>query len=1091
MTMNQGHLRQPHSVKMTANSLSSALARNLMNSFNRLSVRLDLRKFSAIFYTKAGCRRCPQDDTSLISRRGNKHTVALHHPRVMLAGTILLAMAVATPMSVHADTASKKLVSFSHQVRPIISDKCFKCHGPDAENNKSEFRLDTFENATADLGGYAGIVPGNPKASRLIQTIHSKDLEDVMPPPEAKMTLTEKEKAILAQWIKEGAKYEKHWAFTELAESIAVPTSSHPSAHTPIDHFIAQTLSEHKLTPAPEASRELWLRRLSFDLTGLPPSLTELDAFLTDESPQAYEKQVDRLLVSPAYAERMATEWLDVARYSDSYGYQIDRHRTVWQWRDWVIRSFQGNLPYNDFITHQLAGDMIPNATQETKLATTFNRLHGQKAEGGSVPEEFRQAYISDRVHTVGTAFLGLTMECTKCHDHKYDPLTQKDYFSMAAFFSNIDEFGLYPYMHGDTVPSPSLALSNASQEQQLKALAAQVQQAEAELAKIPAADSTAVLTPVLSKDYAKEKEGATTLNGDRSISLEYANKEKTQRENAVTASLRLLLPKKYERAYVYGQAQATLDSGYRGITLMIEDGLLTAKVAHFYPGNAIEVVSQEPLPIQRWVNLTMSYDGSSSAKGVRLFLDGQPLASKVKYDTLTNKIAPNGKNILIGAVSRDKGLKGAKLKSFQFFETELDPRQIAALHAGNPVFQATPPRLARQKALQTARKKLYDLQDRIPRIMTMRETAGEPVKTHILTRGEYNLPAEEVQPALPAIIKDFTVLQESNNKSGDVTKSNASSQRLNRLDFARSITLPNHPLTARVAVNRYWQMFFGTGLVSTAEDFGNQGAVPSHPELLDWLARDFVDSGWNLQHLIKQIVLSHSYRQSSQASLLSKEQQSILDEQDPENTLLSHFPAGPLTAEMLRDNALAIAGLLAHRVGGHPVRPYDLAHSFKGGRVDKGEGLYRRSLYTHWQVNGPSPLMLTLDAAKRQVCSVKREQTTTPLQSLVLLNSPQFVEAARMTAGNLLATADAAPQRIKKAIRLTTGRSPSEQESKILTDLYQDQLGYFQQHPQEALEFLKTGNKAADPKLPPAELAALTNTVLTLLNYDKTLIKH
>ena len=508
MTMNQGHLRQPHSVKMTANSLSSALARNLMNSFNRLSVRLDLRKFSAIFYTKAGCRRCPQDDTSLISRRGNKHTVALHHPRVMLAGTILLAMAVATPMSVHADTASKKLVSFSHQVRPIISDKCFKCHGPDAENNESEFRLDTFENATADLGGYAGIVPGNPKASRLIQTIHSKDLEDVMPPPEAKMTLTEKEKAILAQWIKEGAKYEKHWAFTELAESIAVPTSSHPSAHTPIDHFIAQTLSEHKLTPAPEASRELWLRRLSFDLTGLPPSLTELDAFLTDESPQAYEKQVDRLLASPAYAERMATEWLDVARYSDSYGYQIDRHRTVWQWRDWVIRSFQGNLPYNDFITHQLAGDMIPNATQETKLATAFNRLHGQKAEGGSVPEEFRQAYISDRVHTVGTAFLGLTMECTKCHDHKYDPLTQKDYFSMAAFFSNIDEFGLYPYMHGDTVPSPSLALSNAGQEQQLKALAAQVQQAEAELAKIPAADSTAVLTPVLSGDYSKEKDG-------------------------------------------------------------------------------------------------------------------------------------------------------------------------------------------------------------------------------------------------------------------------------------------------------------------------------------------------------------------------------------------------------------------------------------------------------------------------------------------------------------------------------------------------------------------------------------------------------
>jgi hypothetical protein len=1088
--MNQGHLRQPHSVKMTANSLSSALARNLMNSFNRLSVRLDLRKFSAIFYTKAGCRRCPQDDTSLFSGRGNKHTVALHHPRVMLACIILLLAAIVLPA--WAESTAPKPISFSHQVRPIISDKCFKCHGPDAENNKSEFRLDTFENATADLGGYAGIVPGNPKASRLIQTIHSKDLEDVMPPPEAKMTLTEKEKAILTQWIVEGAKYEKHWAFTELAESIAVPTSSHPSAQTPIDHFIAQTLSEHKLTPAPEASRELWLRRLSFDLSGLPPTLAELDAFLTDESPQAYENQVNRLLADPAYAERMATEWLDVARYSDSYGYQIDRHRTVWQWRDWVIRSFQGNLPYNDFITHQLAGDMIPNATQETKLATAFNRLHGQKAEGGSVPEEFRQAYISDRVHTVGTAFLGLTMECTKCHDHKYDPLTQKDYFSMAAFFSNIDEFGLYPYMHGDTVPTPSLALSNLNQEKQLATHKAEITRLEQEYASLAISASGQVLKPVIAQDYSKEKAGGRGLNGDHAIRLEYPQ-EKTRRQHPVTASLRLFLPEAYERAWVYGQSQATLDAGYRGITMMIEDGRATVKVAHFYPGNAIEIVTRDTLPIKRWTHLTMSYDGSSRAEGVRLYLDGKPMPIQVRYDTLTNKIDPNKgfKHVVIGAVGRDKGLKGARLKSFDLFETALNPSQVQALHSGAPVMQANSQIVAKQAQLQAARQKLYELQDRIPRIMTMRETAGEPVKTHILNRGEYNQPGEEVQPAMPEILKDFIITQQSNIKPARQPGPTANARRLNRLDFARSITLPNHPLTARVAVNRYWQMFFGTGLVSTAEDFGNQGAVPSHPELLDWLARDFVDSGWNLQHLIKQIVLSHSYRQSSQASLLSKEQQSILIEQDPENTLLSHFPAGPLSAEMLRDNALAIAGLLAHRVGGHPVRPYDLAHSFKGGQVDKGEGLYRRSLYTHWQVNGPSPLMLTLDAAKRQVCSVKREQTTTPLQSLVLLNSPQFVEAARMTAGNLLATPDAAPQRIKKAIRMTTGRSPSEQESKILTELYQDQLDYFQQHPQEALEFLKTGNKAADPKLPPAEFAALANTVLTLLNYDKTLIKH
>ncbi len=1005
--------------------------------------------------------------------------------RWQLGPFLLLA---ASGMSAQAEAPAPKPISFSHQVRPILSDKCFKCHGPDAENNESEFRLDSFENATADLGGYAGIVPGNPKASRLIETIHSNDPEDVMPPPKAKMTLSDEQKAILSQWIKEGAKYEKHWAFTELPESVPVPESKHPSAHTPVDHFIARTLTDHKLSPAPAASRELWLRRVSFDLTGLPPSLAEIDAFLTDESPQAYEKQVDRLFASPAYAERMATEWLDVARYSDSYGYQIDRHRVVWQWRDWVIRAFQGNQPYKDFITHQLAGDLIQGATQESKLATAFNRLHGQKAEGGSVPEEFRQAYIADRVNTVGTAFLGLTMECTKCHDHKYDPLTQKDYFSMAAFFSNIDEFGLYPYMHGDTIPTPSLALNKPGQEKQIAAHKAQIVRVEREYGSLVFSSTDQVLKPVISQNYSKEKDGGRALNGDHAIRLDYPQ-EKTRRQQPMTASLGLLVTEKYERAYIYGQSQATLDAGYRGITMMVEDGKVTVKVAHFYPGNAIEVVSREVLPTKRWIDLTMSYDGSSRAEGVRLYLDGKPMPTEARYDTLTNKIDPNKgfKHVVIGAVMRDKGLKGAKLKSFQLYEAALDPSQVQALHAGAPVMQGNGQIVAKQAQLQAARKKLYDLQDSIPRIMTMRETAGAPVKTHILNRGEYNQPSEEVQPAMPEIIKDFVVLKQQNKSVLD----GAPAQRLNRLDFARSITHSDHPLTARVAVNRYWQMFFGTGIVSSSEDFGNQGAVPSHPELLDWLARDFVNSDWNLHHLIKRIVLSHTYRQSSQLAVLSTTEQGILIEQDPENRWLSHYPAEPLTAEMLRDNALATGGLLSRRVGGSPVRPYDLAHSFKGGGTSKGEGLYRRSLYTFWQVNGPSPLMLTLDAAKRQVCAVKREQTTTPLQSLVLLNSPQFIEAARITAGNVLVVFDAAPQRIEQVVRLTTGRRPSEKETQVLVDLYEDQLSYFQQHPEEAIEFLKTGSKVADPKLPPAELAAMANTVLTLFNYDKTLIKH
>jgi hypothetical protein len=754
-----------------------------------------------------------------------------------------------------------------------------------------------------------------------------------------------------------------------------------------------------------------------------------------------------------------------------------------------VIRAFQKNLPYKDFITHQLAGDLISEANQETKLATAFNRLHGQKAEGGSVPEEFRQAYIADRVNTVGTAFLGLTMECTKCHDHKYDPLTQKDYFSMAAFFSNIDEFGLYPYMHGDTIPSPSLALSNPNQEKQLAAHKAEIARVEQEYAAIAFTPSAEALQPAINQDYSKEKDGGKALNGDHAIRLDYPQ-EKTRRQNPMTASLGLFLPKKYERAWVYGQSQATLDAGYRGITVMIEEGRATVKIAHFYPGNAIEIVTREELPTKRWIHLTMSYDGSSRANGVRLYLDGKPLPVKVRYDTLTNKIDPNKnfKKVVIGAIGRDKGLKGARLKSFQLYETALDPSQVHALHAGAPVMQAAAEIVAKQAQLQAARQKLYDLQDRIPRIMTMRETAGEPVKTYILNRGEYNLPAEEVQPQLPEVLPVFNILKQSNNKAGSAA---APSRRLNRLDFSNWLTHPDHPLTARVTVNRYWQMFFGTGLVSTSEDFGNQGAIPSHPELLDWLARDFIASGWNLQHLVRRIVLSHTYRQSSQLNTLSEAEQAILKEKDPANTLLATFPAGPLSAEMLRDNALSIAGLLSHKIGGGPVRPYDLAHSFKGGGVSKGEGVYRRSLYTYWQVNGPSPLMLTLDAAKRQVCTVKREETSTPLQSLVLLNSPQFVEAARMTAAKLMAEDLPADQKIEQAVRLSTGRSPLEKEKQILQQLYQEQLGYFQEHPQEAQELIKTGNTKADASLPPTELAAWTNTVLTLLNYDATLIKH
>ncbi|MGB2265622.1 MAG: DUF1553 domain-containing protein [Akkermansiaceae bacterium] len=978
---------------------------------------------------------------------------------------------------VHADTPAQKSISYSHQVRPILSDKCFKCHGPDAENNESEFRVDTFENATADLGGYAGIVPGNPKASRLIQTIHSKDPEDVMPPPEAKMTLSEEQKAILEQWIKEGAKYEKHWGFTTLPKEVTVPSSKHPTPQNEIDHFIHQGLSTHNFTSAKAASKEHWLRRVTFDLTGLPPSLTEIDAFLADTSPQAYEKQVERLLSLESYGERMATEWMDVARYADSYGYQIDRGRMVWQWRDWVVRSFNQNLRYNDFILHQLAGDLIPDATQQTQLATTFNRLHGQKNEGGSIPEEFRQAYIADRVNTVGTAFLGLTMDCTKCHDHKYDPLTQKDYFSMAAFFSNIDEAGLYPFMQ-PSVPPPSLALSTPTQEHQLTNRQARITQLEQERAALPEAFTSQPLEPLSTLDFSKEKDGSRLLNGDHSVNLDFPP-ENSNREVPVSFNIHLQLPEEYERAHLFGTSRATLDSAYRGLSMMMENGQLAVKLAHMYPGDALEIITTEKLPINQWIKLALTYDGSSRAEGLKLYLNGKPLQTITRYDRLTNTTYTTKKHTIarIGAIARDKGLKNTRLKDAQIYLSTLSPVQVADLHAGKPLFQSSPQILAKEKELRAARKLHNDLQNKITRIMAMRESdrKDQPyVKTYILNRGNYNEPTEEVQPATPSVLPDFGLADK------------AKATRLNRLDFAHWLIHPEHPLTARVTVNRYWQMFFGHGLVKTSEDFGHQAAIPAYPELLDWLARDFINSGWDLHHLIKKITLSHAYRQASRPT-------AEVMEKDPENEYLSHFASLPLTAEMLRDNALAQSGLLNPHLGGAPQTPYDLMEAFKpqGGARNKGPHQYRRSLYTHWQINGPSPLMLTLDSAKRDVCSVKREKTATPLRSLVLLNSTQFVEAARACADSLLKKDQNATTHPVTAFRMLTSRPPSEAEIKILNALYQEQLDYFSSAREEATELLNVGHYEEQSSVPPEKLAALTNTILTLLNHDEAQMKY
>ncbi len=1014
-----------------------------------------------------------------------------------------------------APAAFAQKLEFNRDIRPILSDKCFKCHGPDAKNAKSEYRLDTFGHATAEIGGVRGIVPGKPKDSEVHWRIHSTDASDIMPPPESKMSLTPAEIAILDRWIEEGAEYQEHWSFVPLPGKIAVPQVASDWIRNEIDAFVLTTLQEKGFSPSPETSREKWLRRAAFDLAGLPPTPEELDAFLADTSPDAYEKAVDRLLASDASAERLAAEWLDVARYSDSYGFQVDGDRSVWPWRDWVIRAFKENLPYDQFIVQQLAGDLLPDATREQRLATAFNRLHPQNVEGGSVPEEFRVEYIADRVHTYGTAFLGLTMECARCHDHKYDPITAKDYYRLSAFFANIDEAGLYSFFT-PAVPTPTLWLPDAKQETELARIEGEIAELERDLeARTAAAKAgfgqwlaahpgSAILPdPLAAYGFEEIKEGgfpnlvadgepaktspnnvlapgrtgqAVKLTGDDAVTLPVGN---FTRDDPFSIALWMNTPDRKERAVVFSRSKAWTDAASRGYELLIEDGRLVAALVHYEPGNAIRVKAKEEFPVDSWQHVAFVYDGSSRAAGLRLYRNGEPVEVEVVRDKLTREITGGGSDTLvIGERMRDSGFKNGLVDDFRVYDSLLDPVAVKALATG--ATDAAPDLahfLARhdpvsadlRAKLLTKRQERSALVEKIPEIMVMEEFDGEPRQTHLLDRGSYASPGEVVAPGTPEFLPPLPA-----------------GAPATRLGLAQWTVSPANPLTARVTVNRYWQRLFLNGLVATSEDFGSQGRLPTHPELLDWLARDFIEHGWDLRRLLKTIVLSATYRQSS--DLASGELAAI----DPENTLLYRYPAPRLTAEMLRDNALAVSGLLVRKVGGPSVKPYDIAVAFKPSEPDKGEGLYRRSVYTYMRQTSPSPLMTTLNASKRDVCQVKIERTDSPLQGLVMLNSPQFAEAARALAATLVQGHEGNDTAlVDDAFRRLTSRLPDAEERAVLAGLLAEQIAHFEKRPGEAKALLSVGASPPSGTSQPARVAAVATLVSTLMNYDECVSKR
>ncbi|WP_189570024.1 DUF1553 domain-containing protein [Roseibacillus persicicus] len=979
-----------------------------------------------------------------------------------------LSLTLASPVGAEID--------FSRDIQPLLSENCYFCHGTDPEHREADLRLDIRDDAI-EAGA---IVPGDPSKSEIVSRMRlAPDHEDLMPPKSSHRTLTDDQITLLENWIREGAEYSDHWAFTPLPE---------PTGRS-IDEIVEHRLEERGLKLKPQADPHHLLRRLTLDLTGLPPTPEEIEAF----DPNKVEEAIDRLLASPRFGEHMAVPWLDIARYADTYGFQQDLDRFVWPYRDYVIEAFNKNKPFDRFIHEQIAGDLLPDADHESRLATAFSRLHQQKVEGGSVEEEFRVEYIADRLQTYGTAFLGLTMECSRCHDHKYDPTTAKDYYSLFAFFDDIDEAGLYSYFNPEAVPTPALPLLTEEEKEKMAALEAAVRSAEEKVSALQSqslaeAPGNPIQLPLpnellhLTFDDPKtvganssvpgKNQNAIQLTGDDAFTTQVGD---FSREQPFTVSTWIQTPDVKERAVIFSRSKAWTDAASRGYELLLIDNHLQWSLIHYWPGNAISVKTEQALEPNQWYHVTVTNDGSSKAAGLQVFIDGQAAETKIIRDQLTKEIKGGGNpHIHIGERMRDRGFKKGLVDDFRVFDRQLTTMEISALARTEAIALDHETQLARTpeyqtalSELQTSRAELYQAQNSVVEIMTMIELP-EPKQAYILNRGEYSNRGEPVDPAFPAFLPSLGIEPPADKP-------------LNRLDLAEWTTHPDNPLTSRVNVNRIWQSFFGRGLVGTPEDFGIQGEYPEYLELLNELSARFIQSGWDFKALVKEIVSSKVYQQASLASAAELES-------DPENQLLARGPRHRLSAEVIRDQALYSSGLLVEKLGGPPVKPYDLSESFKPNEPDTGEGLYRRSLYTYWRRTAPSPAMSAFDAGKRDVCAAKRDTTSTPLQALVLLNGTQFVEAARHLAETVFAEEPDFAEGVKKIFFTLTSRQPDETEVKILTQLYEEQLAHYRKHPDEAKSFLHQGQ--AKPREATPELAALTALTQALMNLHEVNIK-
>lgn len=940
--------------------------------------------------------------------------------------------------------AAHGAVEFNRDVLPILSDKCFACHGPDAKTKNIPLRLDVEAEAKA-----RAIVAGRPEESELIRRITSTNRARRMPPAATGHLLSAAEVATLTEWIRDGAAWQKHWAFVA-PKKAAVP----PGANA-IDHFVRERLKAEGLSPAPEARREQLLRRVTFDLTGLPPTLADLDAFQRDRSSKAYENAVDRLLASRHYGERMAARWLDWARYADSNGYQYDGERVMWRWRDYVIDSFNANKPFDRFTVEQIAGDLIPGATLEQRIATGFNRNHRINTEDGIVPEEYAVEYVVDRVETTSAVFLGLTMGCARCHNHKYDPISQKDFYRLFAYFNNVPEIGRgikygnsHPY-----VPAPT-----REQLAEQEALVRRIAQLNREVTKDRGIASASGYRPATALDYEQEFVASTPrVAGWAGI---------WDIDDRFTLSARIYADAVPDGPILTRMADTPTGKGYG---LHADHGKVHFHVTSVHADDATRIETDAVLAPGRWHTVTVSYDGSKVAAGMRIYVDGVLTKHRTLLETLyrpfTNAHAAFPQPLRIGMGWGPERRFNGKIDQARAWARVLEPKEIVAMAgAGDPQEAA---RLAYMESTAAGRElnerkwELEKLQARFPTVMVMAERP-ERRQTFLLTRGAYDKPGEPVEPGLPEVI--------------------AAGTPNDRLGLAQWLVSRDHPLTARVTVNRFWQMLFGTGLVATAEDFGQQGERPSHPELLDWLAVDFMESGWDVKRLIRLMVTSQTYRQSATAP-------DALVQRDPNNRLLARGPRFRLPAEMVRDQALAASGLLVAKVGGKSVKPYQPAGlwseiTMQDGDYErsKGEDLYRRSLYTYWRRTVPPPMMTNFDSAQRETCTVREGRTNTPLQALNLMNDVTFLEAARHLGARMIREGLAA------GFRRVVSRAPRADELRVLESSLAYHRDYFSDR-NRAREFVSQGDSslgATDLR----ELAAHMAVASLVLNLDEAVTK-